>query len=565
MLVFVLGGIAFLFRSFIYAPGAVAQVATFYPNTCLGGWKNPAHAEGAPEVSSDDPDAYTDDNAATLEGALSQIYCGEYVGELPIDTTHTRIALKFSWSAPQNYAVLESESVESDMSTDASSVRDNAIVGEEESHGDGSGGGMTNDANNVSSSSDSLLEEDEATSTDNTLEPSDESSEGAEGIEEVVTDTNQAALEVTESSDDVVPEPDPEETIGEPKPTSDEPITQFVPELLPMVYAATTTALEVEEMKLSEEESVVGVTEATSSPTTVFEPTSVESSLPNTDAWFEIRYTLDGTEWNSLGFVSGVSNAMTFDLPIEEFATIDDIRRVQVAVVSVPTLDSLPKVYLDALWLEVSYIPAEGVETYRELSEIPTAYDFTDVVLDTHASGSPAFLFGTFASGSIPWRVNVEEIASVRGIDNTRVLMQSRSGEGQYTVIVFDMAEQRALRLTSDAVPGSAYPSSSKDGVVYWISPDGDRVFSYNLENNMMFESVIVAHPLSEDINTRLQFPTTPWTVVIGSDSFYFYSDQTGEIFADEHGGGLARFLNHFAIMTNIGSPYLESFGLSSP
>src|SRR3989344_3074214 len=91
------------------------------------------------------------------------------------------------------------------------------------------------------------------------------------------------------------------------------------------------------------------------------------------DTIIEVRYTLDGEEWKSLGYVEAINNEVNFELPIEEFGTLDDLKNVQIALRTLSTFDIPPKIYLDAMWLEVEYnqglMPEEVIEEIPEIGE----------------------------------------------------------------------------------------------------------------------------------------------------------------------------------------------------
>jgi len=77
---------------------ADAQVAVFYPTTCLGGWQNVSNAEGAPDVTQDNDENYGRDNSASIYNASGQIYCGGFEGNIPVDALNKKVMVKFSWA-----------------------------------------------------------------------------------------------------------------------------------------------------------------------------------------------------------------------------------------------------------------------------------------------------------------------------------------------------------------------------------------------------------------------------------------------------------------------------------
>jgi hypothetical protein len=81
---------------FIALPGS-ARVATFYPETCLGGWENPSHAEGAPDVfGRGQYDTYSSDNSSMNRDIAADMFCGGFSGPVPEDGELRTAVLSFS-------------------------------------------------------------------------------------------------------------------------------------------------------------------------------------------------------------------------------------------------------------------------------------------------------------------------------------------------------------------------------------------------------------------------------------------------------------------------------------
>jgi hypothetical protein len=78
---------------------ARADVATFYPSTCLGGWEHPENAEGEPSLSAGaDASLFTLENSTHMQSSSDALYCGGFKGNIPENTkpTHFRISLSLS-------------------------------------------------------------------------------------------------------------------------------------------------------------------------------------------------------------------------------------------------------------------------------------------------------------------------------------------------------------------------------------------------------------------------------------------------------------------------------------
>lgn len=82
----------------VISPKSKAEVATFYPTSCLGGWSNPHKAEGKPETS-DGITSFNLNNSALLSSeSIADLYCGSFKGEVPTSTTPTKMILTIVWN-----------------------------------------------------------------------------------------------------------------------------------------------------------------------------------------------------------------------------------------------------------------------------------------------------------------------------------------------------------------------------------------------------------------------------------------------------------------------------------
>lgn len=78
--------------SFISQHGK-ADSSVFYPETCLGGWINPQHAQGEQQTTSNgDEVQFTKENSAVLpKNTNAEIYCGNFKGKFDTTTKPTKI------------------------------------------------------------------------------------------------------------------------------------------------------------------------------------------------------------------------------------------------------------------------------------------------------------------------------------------------------------------------------------------------------------------------------------------------------------------------------------------
>ena len=75
-----------------------ANIAYFYPSSCLGSWQNPANAEGEPQIKDQlDGRAFNSENSAVMTNSPSEIYCGAFEGAEPENTKPNRFFVNLAW------------------------------------------------------------------------------------------------------------------------------------------------------------------------------------------------------------------------------------------------------------------------------------------------------------------------------------------------------------------------------------------------------------------------------------------------------------------------------------
>jgi hypothetical protein len=74
-----------------------AEVAMFYPSSCLGGWTNLTKATGKPDVENES--GFSNLNAAILpENTQTDLFCGGFTGDIPPNKDPKLLILRIAWS-----------------------------------------------------------------------------------------------------------------------------------------------------------------------------------------------------------------------------------------------------------------------------------------------------------------------------------------------------------------------------------------------------------------------------------------------------------------------------------
>src|SRR6185369_16475310 len=76
-----------------------ANTVSWYPKNCLGGWQYPENAAGRPETAPDAAaDSFTAANSAVLGNTVSQMFCGNFEGDIPQGSAPQKVILKIFWT-----------------------------------------------------------------------------------------------------------------------------------------------------------------------------------------------------------------------------------------------------------------------------------------------------------------------------------------------------------------------------------------------------------------------------------------------------------------------------------
>ncbi len=378
---------------------ARANIATFYSSSCLGGWKHPKNAEGAPE----NPHTFSEytSNSAVYTNQNADLYCAGFTGEFP----DSKVPQKFSL----------------ELFIDSYTTKElNALKAKEKIHEEKiePSVGNTLDTHDTPLSIDGIIEDEVSVDsvplkiidTENIVE----SGEGEQTIQDTQNETS-----VVEKQADQTETTSESETTSNPEPVSDNVSVGFWSRAVAKIHwkqalaedvpvdvlensettpPSTDTAVELEKNETVPNNPTVSIPEKNliedTQTTTVDQETKEESiteksnedenrvlSQDDTDpqtnqnistnisdediseAYFKVAYSLDGESWIDLGAISQRSLPHPeFDLPFEELNTWQDVSAMQIRITPVQSFDTKPVFFLDAMAINVEYDELEALQ-----------------------------------------------------------------------------------------------------------------------------------------------------------------------------------------------------------
>lgn len=361
LIMFMLGMII-LFSGALFSFKSSANVTTFAPESCLGGWYATENATGLPSLLPDsEPIEYNEDNSARLRGN-SEIYCGDFRGEIPQDSSPKKFLVTFHVAIDdgtlehKKSELVETGDVEITNSdnevgtenidavlessdTPIQIIEDSTVSSEENST---ESAGSENVTESTSGSSESTSSEDGSSSGQESSSDSGGETTSTDSaflrffIKKVFAQEEVPAPEAQVV--EVVSETENTETVSDPEVTIDEPVLEETTDSGDDVVKEESDNIENKEELSLDENSVSTESE--------------ESSVPP-DAVLEAFYTFDGENWESFGYIRmNTWEESSFEIPLYKW---DDLARVQIKLQPVFSFDMKPEVYLDAITVDVEY------------------------------------------------------------------------------------------------------------------------------------------------------------------------------------------------------------------
>lgn len=300
---------ALLAGFFVYSQWANAGSASLYPGSCLGSWQNPHLAQGRPEAQ--ELQFINKENSAIfLEGGIKEIYCGSFNGDLSESEIKLikNVNLKFSWLISNEELTTATSSIiiiqPSATSSEAVAQNTDYIVNQI--------------LNNIHA--------DEISVIVSTTTPEITITTAASDAQQETSNLGNAAAIATSSP------------------------TSFWWKKYNFFFAEDQVSNIQQATDNTQQTTTITTTTTTFTSTAT---SSLDSPLAPSEDFLKVSYTLNGVDWQFLGTVNKNNwQDISFQIPVYQ---LEDVKKIQIKIESLPILNKTPYVYLDGMALEVEY------------------------------------------------------------------------------------------------------------------------------------------------------------------------------------------------------------------
>lgn len=562
-----------------------ANTVLFYPSTCLGGWAVPNNASGAPS----DPVSYSANTSAVLvANTHAELYCGSFEGEVPKGTVPHDTKLVIHWQAPTSE---EPESVPSSAEEVVEVVGEDFASSTQEIL-DATAETVTF-TNQPPEPKEEEVVQPEENQTPATPEPVSEESAASQTTTEVPAPT-QDPVEVQSVEPAPVVESEPvsakiikmflgalvesvyAEEAAEVPQAAQEVAVEVVPEAVPTesvtsgeeaapneVVSETTQVTEAETSPSVETEGVSSDTPQTSNEEVVaidetaevtpVHPTVIEEQRKEAERleailppFVEVLYTFDGVNWTSLAtFAPSEINTSPLTIPYEVGTTWKSLQSLQVKIKSLQTFDQVPTLFVDSIELQIGY-------KKKYDTRVDSDQNAKDIEVDDE-TGQKILLLGE------------ERLHQIKGLTPYLAVVSLYTGEEtnvKRSLWIYDIENNKRLQLASSTQVDFSSPLGVKDNYIFWQANMGKEIYAFDTKHKTYQVKEVTPFEVSEGERGEVAFEDVSWKVIVSRDNFFFWKEETGEVFSDGNSEALENFRVEFRLDEVLSTEEKDNVGI---
>lgn len=154
-------------------------------------------------------------------------------------------------------------------------------------------------------------------------------------------------------------------------------------------------------------------------------------------------------------------------------------------------------------------------------------------------------------------------IKKIKGTFLNAIIVQLQK-EGEEELWLYDVENNTQEKIDTGTSTSLSIdsPLGVKDGYVFWLSEDRSLVFAYNLATKEIKSQSVPPYDVSRGERGEVVFEGIPWKVILGVDSFMFFSEQTGEVFSDENSSVAEALRQKFKLDNKLDKEELSNLNL---
>jgi hypothetical protein len=125
-----------------------------------------------------------------------------------------------------------------------------------------------------------------------------------------------------------------------------------------------------------------------------------------------------------------------------------------------------------------------------------------------------------------------------------------------------ETGKQEKIGSTASTTIAQDSPLGIKDGLIFWLSEDKATIYAYRPTDKYLIEQPMKPYDIANGERAEIAFDGIPWTVIVGSGGFTFFSSETGEVFSDEDSRIVGVLRNKLGLDTEVVKDQLRELNL---
>ena len=155
---------------------------------------------------------------------------------------------------------------------------------------------------------------------------------------------------------------------------------------------------------------------------------------------------------------------------------------------------------------------------------------------------------------------SLDTIKKIKGALRHIVIVQLEK-DGHEELWLYDLEKETQEKISngSSTSLSTDSPLGVKEDYLFWVSEDKTKIFAYNMITKEIKEQVTPTYDVSKGERGEVTFENIPWKVIVGTEEFFFWSEQTGEVFSDDNGSIAGEFRTTLKLDTVLNKENLSN------
>ncbi len=131
---------------------------------------------------------------------------------------------------------------------------------------------------------------------------------------------------------------------------------------------------------------------------------------------------------------------------------------------------------------------------------------------------------------------SIDIVKKIKGLSLQAIIVQlEKDSIEELWLYNIENNTQEKIQFASTTSVSQTYPLGVKGNYLFWLSNDEAKVYAYNFDSKVVLERGVPIFNGARGERAEVIFEEIPWKIIISSERFSFFSEETGEVFSDDN------------------------------